>query len=258
MPKKTMLRGLAFGDVHLSTEDQPHWSWVEFKKFMKAYSPDFTIDLGDFISWGMISHFNRGVFRKLEARRISHEYDLANRELDQVLKSSPCHTMLQGNHDVWVEEYVDLHPEVEGMVEYRQNLGLAERKIDYIELPDQPKDFGKLAVLHGWWAPQRPAKKHLDAIGKSVLHGHVHRFDHAVNVNFSTREVIQGWSVGCLCDTRPTYQRARPTQHANGFAQVWWDPKSGDFDVKPVIMHSGLYIVDGVRYSMKEAVTDAG
>ena len=254
-----MIRGLVFGDVHLSTEDGEHPAWQAFKAYAKACKPAFTVDLGDFISWGMISRFNRGQGRKLEGRRIAQEYDFANRQLDEIMKFSPDHILLQGNHDVWMEEYVDEHPEVEGMVEYPRALGLEARGITYVTLPEQPKDLTKkLSVLHGWWSPKYAARKHLEAIRKSCLFGHIHRFDVAYDKNFATGEVLEAHALGCLCDTRPSYQRARPTQHVNGFAEVFLDGETGEFQVNHVIMQNGLYKVGGKLYTLPEVTKHAG
>ena len=238
--------------MHLSSADPLHWSWQAFKQFAKEYEPDFTVDLGDLASWGVISSYNRGVFRKLEGRRIAQEYKLMNRELDEIQKFSPSHTLLQGNHDVWIDEYIDLHPELEGMLEYETNLRLHERGIKFVPLPQQPWQCGKLSMLHGWWCGANAAKKHLTMLGGSLVHGHVHKFATACQKNFADGSYWQATSIGCLCDTRPTYQRARVTDHVNGFALLYMQPKTLDFSLVPVYMDRERgFIVEGVKYGIR-------
>lgn len=257
MPKKKknhILRVLVFADAHFSSRDGVHPLWNMFRRFAEHFKPDMTIDLGDLASWGVISRFNKSKFRHLEGRRIREELDFINERLDEVEDFSPQHILLEGNHDRWMEEYVDEHPEIEGMVEYENTL-VNERDIKYLPMDEQPFWLYGNAFLHGWFSGKNAPKKHLDIIDTNLFHGHVHKLGVEYKVSMS-RGVLQAWSIPCLTDVRPSYNRAKPTDHMQGFMILYIDPETFSISPYPVLIQNGYFLCGVNKFTQKELMNE--
>jgi predicted phosphodiesterase len=254
MPKKKshVERILLFSDTHFSSKDGVHPVWEMFKNFAEGFKPDRTIDLGDIASWGVISRFNKSKFRHLEGRRIREELDFINERLDEVENFSPNHVLLEGNHDVWLEEYIDQHPELEGMLEYEHTL-MEGRKSTFIPLQEQPYWVDQIAFLHGWFSGKNAPKRHLETIDSNLFHGHVHKPSVEYKVSMS-RGLIQAWSIPCLTTTRPEYNRAKPTDHVQGFMILYRDPENNQISPYPVLVQNGYFLYGVNRFTKKELI----
>lgn len=253
MKKESVRRGLVFADTHLSAYTIDHPSWSLFKRFAKDYSPDFTVNLGDFGGWDIVASLDKRTLREREGKRIKKEFEKLSSELDEIQKFSKFHTLLEGNHDRWVEKYIDNAPELEGIFNLPISLNLRERGVEWVRYEEQPYYLGEVALLHGWWANLNAPKKHMERIGGSLVHGHVHRFGYHVHPVPARDEVWQAWSLGCLTYLRPPYKYSPITNWANGFATLDIAP-DGTFDLHPVIISNGLFVLNGVKYTLKEAV----
>jgi len=249
-------RILVFADTHFSSRDGINPAWEGFRKFAESFKPDRTIDLGDFASWGAISHYNKSKFRHLEGRRIREELDFINHRLDEIENLSPQHVLLEGNHDRWLEEYVDEHPEVEGMLEYEHTL-LAGRDVEYLTMDEQPYWHHGTAFLHGWFSGKTAPKRHLDIIDANLFHGHVHKLGSEFKVSMS-RGILQAWSIPCLTDTRPKYNRGQPKDHMQGFMVLHVDPENHTISPYPIVVHDGYFMYGVNRYSQKELIHELG
>ena len=250
--KNHIERILLFGDTHFSAKDGVNPVWEMFREFGKNFKPDRTIDLGDIASWGVISRFNKMKMRHLEGRRIREELDFINHRLDEVESFSPKHVLLEGNHDRWLEEYIDEHPELEGMLEYENTL-MQGRDFEYIPLDDQPYWHNGTAFLHGWYAGKTAHKRHLEIIDANLFHGHVHKPAVEYKVSLS-RGLIQAWSIPCLTTTRPEYNRAQPKDHVQGFMVLYHDFENNVIAPYPVLVQNGYFLHGVNRYTRKELI----
>lgn len=253
--KSYIKRILVIADQHVDSTENDHPAYLLTREFARGYAPDEVIDLGDFMSWNVVSHYNKQKLRSLENGRIQLEYDAGNRRLDEwqeALPQTAPFTLLEGNHDRWIEDYIDVHPEVEGMVEMSRGLQLAGREIEWVTLDQQPVKFGKMNMLHGWWAGENAAKKHVWKIGGNVMHGHVHKTSTYYRNVYDSGDMQVGHSIGCLTTTRPSYQKARVTDHNNGFALFYVDPEDGRFSVHNVVIINNSFIIGSKRYTLKE------
>lgn len=245
-------KGLIISDTHLSLEDGEHPTYRLVKQFAKDWKPDRVFHLGDFGDWGVISHHNKTALRKIEGKRIKKEYEVLNRDLDELQEICGEINLYEGNHDNWVEQYIDEHPELEGLLEYPTALRLSERGVHFYPEVDQPRRIGKLWFLHGWLARKHVAMGHLEAIRGNCVFGHVHKFQSYDIVRFATGEEITAQAIGCLCSRQPDYARGRPTGFQNGFALVYINEDNGEFGLYPVRIVNGNFMVEGLVYSLSE------
>ena len=252
--KSNIKRILVIADQHVTSEEEDHPSYLLTREFARRYQPDEVVDLGDLMSWNVVSHYNKQKLRALEDGRIKREYESGNRRLDEWQEAVPNTpwVLLEGNHDRWIEDYIDLHPETEGLLEMPSNLHLGERGIEWVKLDQQPVKVGKMNLLHGWWCGEGAAKKHVWKIGGNVIFGHVHKTSTFYRSIYDSDDMQVGHSIGCLTTTRPAYQKARITDHNNGFALLYIDPDDGRFGVYNIVILRNSFIIGSKRYSLKE------
>lgn len=252
--KSHIKRVLVIADQHVSHDEEDNPAYLLTRAFARGYKPDGVVDLGDLMSWNVVSHFNKQKFRTLEGKRVKLEYEAANKRLDewQEAVGGVPYTILEGNHDRWITDWIDANPAIEGLVEMPESLKLADRDIEWVTLDEQPKKVGKLNLLHGWWAGEGAAKKHVWKIGGNVLFGHIHKTSTYYRSVYDSGDMQVGHSLGCLTTTRPEYQKARVTDHNHGFGLLYLDPEDGRFSIYNVVILNNSFIIGPRRYSFKE------
>lgn len=223
-------------DMHIPQHDE-----VAFKTAMKLiswYKPDEIIVLGDFLDCAPVSHHNRLNLREREGMRMKDDFILGSKKLDIIQDNCNKLTFLEGNHELWLRGAMDESPELEGMLDLEQNLDFLARKINFLPY-NNPYHLGKLAFVHGLYSGGNVAKKHVDALGQSVVFGHDHSL--AMHVKVSPVDVNDrhlGLSLGCLAKVNPYYMRSKPNNwvHAVGIGLA---RKNGDFAIDPIAIISG-------------------
>src|SRR5258705_8957295 len=84
---------------------------------------------------------------------------------------------IEGNHENWVEQYVDANPQLTGMLEVESQCHVAERGIHYVPFWRDNKNtvkIGKATFVHGQYTNKYHAAKMVDAYGCNVYYGHTH------------------------------------------------------------------------------------
>jgi len=217
---------------------------------------DEVVDLGDFMDFEMISRFNAEMFRKLEGKRILHDYDVANDVLDQRLKIlkkvNPLvkYVLLEGNHDYRMEVLIDKAPQFEGILEVAKNLHLEERGIVWIPSWSKGELYkvGKLNLMHGDYIGKYHASKMIDVYGVNLVYGHSH--DHQV-FEKTTKDHVNprmAMSLGHLADpNKLKYTRGRPNNWSQliGVAEVRPD---GNFNLTPIRIIDHQFSYNGKVY----------
>jgi predicted phosphodiesterase len=174
-------------DVHISDEGySPVYKAV--KKFIRDEKPDITVLLGDFADCSALSHWNLEKRRQIEGRRHDAEIKILRKELDYLQAFSAQVIYLAGNHEDWCEQYLDHHPELEGLIEYPLLLDLKKRKIKWVKLNELYK-IGELYLTHGMYINKYHAAKHLERLGCNICYGHC--FDKDTEVL-----TLTGWKRG--------------------------------------------------------------
>jgi len=145
------------------------------------------------------------------------EYEWANEMLDQLEKIFQSITFIEGNHDWRFKWFMEtLSP-----FAYRHNfclptqLHLKSRNILHVNYNDW-LDLGKLSITHGMYHGSTCVKKHYEAAGgRSVVFGHVHRFE--CRPFISRGETKQAWSLPAMCHLNPEYIKNTENNWSNGF-----------------------------------------
>jgi len=237
-----MKRILLAYDVHL-TSREPHGSYKLFKKFAKDFAPDEIVLGGDFMDCEALSHWSKDKRRKIEGKRWRKELDVANRELDYLQKHSSKITYLAGNHEDWVEQYVDASPEMEELIEIPIKLNLFDRHIEYLPY-NELYQLGELYATHGMYTPKYHANKHLVSLGCNIVYGHTHRPQMDM-MNMKMSKPHKAWCMGCLCGHEPDYMRGKPSNWMNGFGVVYLNEKTGVFNLYPVDIINNSFMFEG-------------
>jgi predicted phosphodiesterase len=221
-----LIKSVAFlPDVHLTGEGRLTKAWKVAKLFVNDYKPSVVILGGDFMEMESLSGWLENQKRQLEDRRYAKELTVANRELDELQNSNPGakYWFMEGNHEGWVERYLDKNPSMEGHVGLQKDLRLAERKMEFVK-ENGLLQIGKLYFLHGWYHNMYHAKRHLQELGDNCMYGHVHKPQLFTQELRARRRTHGAWSVGCLCDLNPRWLRNKPNSWQHGFGLVEFRP----------------------------------
>lgn len=230
-------------DVHLTTKLPKSYKIV--KRFIRSFKPDEIIILGDFMDCSSLSHWNESKSRAIEGQRYLKEVEVANKELDFLQRYSKKVTFVEGNHENWCEQYIEKHPEMEGLIEIPLKLRLKERGIEWCPMNTLYK-MGSLYFTHGCYTVKYHASKHLQAFGCNICYGHTHRFD-AFQMVMKMQKPYVAYGLGCLCDKDPSYMKGRPNSWISQFGVVYFNEK-GDFDLYPINIINNRFMFEGKEH----------
>ena len=239
---------LILGDHHVPEHDVVAHKAVF--NLMDDYKFDGFIELGDFMDFSCISHWNKGKNKTLEGKRLKNDYIAGNSVLDEIDKRLPKNAekhFFKGNHCKWVDQMVDELPALEGLFDVDSALHLKERNYkvyDYNEIIG----FGKLKITHGIYAGSNPAKTHVMKTLSNILVGHCHSPE-MVLVHSPAKEVsVVGYVNGAMCGMAPDYMKNKPHNWSLGFAVLYLFPDGG-FDVALVRIVKNRFVFNGKVYS---------
>lgn len=220
------------------------------KKFIKDFKPDEIIYQGDNLDMAVISHWNKDKKRKVELKRLREDYEGFNKEiLRPIERLAPKAKMiwLEGNHENWIEQYIDKNPEVEGMIEPEICLDLIKRKYKIIPFNEVYR-IGKMNVIHGYYTNRYHAAKTLDVFGENVCYAHIHALQaHSKVQPMDSKNFTAAYGLPCLCDLKPDYMKNRPSAWINGFGVMYLLP-NGDFNLYPIIITNNKFIFNNKLY----------
>lgn len=236
-------------DVHL-TDSLPK-DYLPVRKFIKDFKPNKIILLGDFMDVASLSAWDMDKKRLMEGRRFKKELDIANKELDFLCSNSKDKDnpiiYIEGNHEDRVNRYLDIHPEMEGMMELKEQLGIKKRKITWSDMNKMFK-IGDMYFTHGMYTNQYSAAKHLQKLGCNICYGHQHGTQTYLQ-NMAMQKPYMAYALGTLGDKAPDYMKGKPCNWINQFAIFYWDTKTGHFNLYPINVISKKFIWNGKQYS---------
>lgn len=219
--------------------------------------PDGFIFGGDQFDNEEISHHNQG--KPFYKERRSYVRNQENFEsnilgsLNAVLPPNAEKVWIIGNHDDWEFQFVESHPELEGLVDRVVALELEEKGWEVIPL-GHAKTIGDLNIIHGEvltgvgnQAGMYPSRKAVELYGSNVLAGHTHAPQSFTKISpVVQRKKHMGWIAPILGATNPTYLRNRPTAWLNGFTVVEFYGKL--FNLYPVVVNENKCAYGGTLY----------
>lgn len=255
MPNKVK-RYVVAHDLHFPEYSRPTWdAMIEFVEDIK---PAGFIFGGDQFDNAEISHHNKN--KPLYRERRSYVRNQENFDQDIL---TPVEAMLPrgcekvwiiGNHDDWEFQFVEEHPELEGLVDRVAALHLVDRGWEVVPL-GHTKRLGELNVIHGEiltgignQAGAFPSKKAIEIYGSNVLAGHTHAPQSFAKISpVEVRKKYMAWIAPALCTVNPGYLRNRPTAWLNGFTVVELREK-GLFNLYPIVVIDGKFSFGGKEY----------
>lgn len=248
-----------------------HWpkaDWLTVNAMMELIrDPDVPIHgfglAGDQFDNEEISHHNKGKpYYQEKSSYKTHQETFDKMFLSPLEKALDKKKVserfwIQGNHDDWEFQFIERHPELEGMLERRQSLKLDKRGWEFIPLA-HAKRVGELNVIHGEiltgvgnQAGMYPSRKAVELYAGNVLAGHTHAPQSFTKVSpVEHKKKHMGWISPILGATNPTYLKNRPTAWLNGFNIVEVYDK-GWFNCYPVIVVDGMFAYGGKVYGRK-------
>lgn len=199
----------------------------------KASGVDKIIIDGDLLDLGGVGRWTRRPDRVI----IRDEIELGKLFFAQLRNMFPHQEIIykEGNHDERLEKFIWTKcPELYGL----QLLSLAEllelKKYEVKKIASmQLMKMGELWVAHGHEfiggsGGENVATKMLNKVKRNIIFGHFHSPQETVHSNLIDDTPHGSWSVGCLCQLKPTYHPHNNWGH--GFALVEHH-KGGTFSV---------------------------
>jgi hypothetical protein len=216
--------------------------------FVEDFAPDVVILGGDQLNAGPVSHWNSRKPRLTEGFRLKKELDELNELLLSHLDGIPDKRWLTGNHEAWIDQFLEEHPGLEGMISPKDYLdleGLGWKFFDQYQLTN----IGKLFYCHGENATTvHHAKKMLDLYKKCIRYGHRHTAQTALASSMvDEKDKKDAKAIPCLCDLNPDYSYNNPNNWVNGFQFAYVFP-DGSFTDYVVTMIDNRFVVDGKVY----------
>ena len=239
-------RAIIIPDIHFPEHDEAAVNCA--LKAISMVKPNIFICLGDIGEFHSASgwRYKRQKRPPLEfiLPEIDEDIKAANDGLDlfdKVLNRIGCKEryMIEGNHDAWLNYFVEEHPYLAKDYLFKNALRLKERGYKYYPYGKYLR-IGKLYIYHGGhFSSVYHARAHALNLGKSVVYGHLHDVQrHSVTHVDGTHA---GFSLGCLkdmSDEANVWLKNRKTNWSHAFGVVDWF-SNGDFRLDVVDITKG-------------------
>ena len=158
---------------------------------------------------------------------------------------------LEGNHSDWVNQYIDQHPEMEGIINLPIMLGLKERGVKWIPYKSTNNYYkiGKVYFTHGEYTVSNHAKKMLDVWNCNIRYGHLH--EHQVWSKTSRRGIgdfHKAVSIPCLCK-QGDYMAGKSDNWSNGLYIAYIKP-NGNFHEYVICINDNEFHFNNKTYKL--------
>lgn len=236
------------------------WPTVEAMfEVIKDIKPAGLVLQGDQFDNEEISHHNSNKPLYKERRSfVRNQEDFDSKflkPLEAMLPKNCERTWIVGNHDDWEFQFVEQHPELEGVVDRVEALDLVDRGWKVIPL-GHAKIIGELNIIHGEiltgignQAGAYPSRKAVDLYAGNVLAAHTHAPQSFCKVSpIDQKKKHMGWIAPILGATNPGYLKNRPTGWLNGFTVIEFYGNKGYFNLYPVLVFDGKCSYGGKEY----------
>lgn len=249
---------LCIGDSHVQA-GQNIDRFTALGHFIDEVRPDTIVIIGDFLDMESLSHWITNKRLTMEGLRYADEIEQANKALDKMflpmtltnerLRGNKKRTYrpelvyIEGNHEERCWRYIEQHPELEGHLDYRQDLKLVDRGFKYIPYKEYYHNLG-VAYTHipiaGNGMP-RSGNVHtqlqnaLRDHNTSIVYGHNHKLAMAGEHRFGGEHYNQAMSIGCFFEHIDAYAKGAKVDYWRGI--VLLDQYSmGRFDIETIAL----------------------
>jgi predicted phosphodiesterase len=240
---------LVLPDVHGKYADPDAFNAV--MKYAETQQWDSVVQLGDLCDFDAVSHWNKNKLRLMQGKTIADEYKSVNVLLDTLTnctEGAPI-TVLQGNHDYWIERYLDEYPQLQGLLEMEVGLNFDDREINFIKFWEtgQQHKIGHAHFIHGTYVTKYHARRHAEAYGTNIFYGHTHDIQCYSYERQGDNATYVGHSLGTLSRYDMGYTRGKPNKWQQAFG-IFYVMPDGFFWYNVVRIFDGACVVDGVYY----------
>lgn len=222
--------------------------------FARDFKPHIFFLGGDQLNCGPISHWNKGRPRLQEGFRLKEEMDLLDRHVLKPIEALKPNRIiwLEGNHEVWLNDFLNENPGIEGLVEPKNYLRLEERGWELYSQGEILK-IGRMNVIHGdvlrnGRFGSLTAKNLVADYRRNMRAGHKHTYEVYTDVTpFDRQDYHTGILIPALAACSPAYGKNSSSNFQKGFhyGYVWPD---GTFSDYVAIINKGEVTVNGKRY----------
>lgn len=190
---------------------------------------DGWLQLGDFLDFNELSKYNEGYEASIK-EDVHSTFEAGNELLDrhEKLIRGPNRrarmVLLQGNHDYRATDYSLKYPWLAQQLDYRRNLRLKERDVEWVRCWEDKDDLFRLGnayFTHGHYTNQYHAKKMVETYGVCIFYGHLHDVMEHPKVLRGANKTIVGKSLGCLCKYEQKYLKGAPTNWQQSFSEFY-------------------------------------
>lgn len=214
-------------------------------QYIADHDWDGWLCLGDLNDFDAVSHWTKTKIRKVAGKTVRKQYDATNIYLWQHRKAlgpGPRMVCLEGNHDQWIERYIDEHPAMEGMLEVANNINL-EIGLEWIPFWSTGQVFrlGHATFIHGEKISKYHAALTVQSYRTNVFYGHTHDVQCYSHEAKGSESTIVGQSLGCLQEYSPEYMRGRADKWQQAFGVFHFMP-DGHFWYSVVRIFGGRFV----------------
>ncbi|MDD4070063.1 MAG: metallophosphoesterase [Candidatus Izemoplasmatales bacterium] len=220
--KQKVITAIVRTDTHIPYEDKKTVAVIN--KYMADHRFDYWIHLGDLGDFNEISRYNDDLPR-LKKEKTKQTFEKMNKYLDEqqkIIRKNNPHAkfiLLEGNHEARLETFMDKHPEMEGLLEAKENLHLDDRGIKWVRSWTRGDLFklGKAAFMHGLFLSKYHAEKTVTAFDCNIYYGNNHDVMEMPKVAMGDNKTKVGKSLGCECNYNQAYLKGNPTKWQQAF-----------------------------------------
>lgn len=214
---------LVIGDAHVDPSQLKKDKLRRFRWLRNLIEDRPTIKrliiIGDFLSMSSLSEWDKDKRRIMEGRRYLKDVEAGNKALAYLDDFSFEKIYVMGNHEEWVQRYVDKHPEGEGMYDLVKDLNLKERGYKVIPYKEDYRYKGTSFThvpIQANGKPVTDTKKALGVYSNSVVFGHTHKLDLDCIHRKNSTSLQQGINCGCFFEHVDDYAKGSMTNYWRG------------------------------------------
>lgn len=238
------MRILTFTDAHIVTGvDLSHMD--KLGRLIVDERPDKIIQLGDFVSVESLSHWDQKKKLLIEGRRYEADIAAANEAINRMFTPLADYNATRrenkkamyrpdvdwffGNHEYWVDQYVEQHPELHGHMNLHTDLNFstAIENTGCFKVHDYPhvEVIDNIGFMHaprhraGVIAGKYVCARALDHYNISIFFGHTHRkveFSIGRVGNSGGIQVLRAMTLGCFFVEEPEYTKSNSNDFWRG------------------------------------------
>tara|TARA_R110002126_G_scaffold81454_6_gene200754 strand:+ start:171 stop:1043 length:873 start_codon:yes stop_codon:yes gene_type:complete len=220
-------------------------------EFANKHRPDIIVQMGDFNSFVSVS-FHAKLVEKANIT-LAAEIKAGKKALDILedgLDYTPRKVAVGGNHDNYVQRYLDTNPNMRDLID-DMTFGFKPRGWEHTPFPGFTQVEGivtthfvqnKMGRAVAASSAVLLARKLVQLTHESVMVGHSHQYGHAEETSITGR-TMHGLVTGCFFENDHSYAGQNNVKLWRG-VQLLQNAKNGDFRVEP-------YTIEDMRANLR-------